>query len=59
MSDATPSADGLVLADPGATLTSAGDRIVENDLSDAEFEAALETSVRAMEEGWVIEGTVV
>ena len=59
MSDATPSADGLVLADPGATLTSAGDRIVENDLSDAEFEAALETSVRAMEEGRVIEGTVV
>jgi small subunit ribosomal protein S1 len=51
--------DGLVLADPGSTLTSSGDAIVENDLSDAEFEAALETSIRAMEEGRVIEGVVV
>jgi small subunit ribosomal protein S1 len=33
--------------------------IVENDLTDAEFEAALESSVQAMEEGRVIEGVVV
>ncbi len=59
MSDAPTSTDGLVLPDPGGTLTSGGDPIVENDLSDAEFEAALETSVRAMEEGRVIEGVVV
>jgi small subunit ribosomal protein S1 len=59
MPDAPASTDGLVLPDPGGTLTSAGDPIVENDLSDAEFEAALESSVGAMEEGRVIEGTVV
>ena len=59
MPDAPTSTDGLVLPDPGGTLTSAGDPIVENDLTDAEFEAALESSVGAMEEGRVIEGTVV
>ena len=59
MPDASTSTAGLVLPDPGGTLTSAGDPIVENDLTDAEFEAALESSVGAMEEGRVIEGTVV
>jgi small subunit ribosomal protein S1 len=51
---------GMVILDqPGGTLTSSGDSIVENDLTDAEFEAALESSVQAMEEGRVIEGVVV
>lgn len=52
-------ADQVVLDQPGGTLTSTGDPIVDNDLSDAEFEAALESSVQAMEEGRVIEGVVV
>jgi small subunit ribosomal protein S1 len=55
----SPSAAPVVLQEPGGTLTSAGDSIVDNDLSDAEFEAALEDSVGAMEEGKVIEGVVV
>ena len=55
----SPSAAPVVLQEPGGTLTSSGDSIVDNDLSDAEFEAALEDSVGAMEEGKVIEGVVV
>jgi small subunit ribosomal protein S1 len=58
----TPSgraADPVILDQPGGTLTSSGDVIVDNDLTDAEFEAALESSVQAMEEGRVIEGVVV
>jgi small subunit ribosomal protein S1 len=58
----TPSgraADPVILDQPGGTLTSSGDLIVDNDLTDAEFEAALESSVQAMEEGRVIEGVVV
>ena len=49
----------VVMQEPGGTLTSTGDQIVENDLSDAEFEAALEGTVLAMEEGKIIEGVVV
>jgi small subunit ribosomal protein S1 len=49
----------VVLQDPGSTLTSSGDSIVENDLTDDEFEAALEGTVLAMEEGKIIEGVVV
>ena len=63
MSDtSTPSTtafDQVILERPGGTLTSTGDLIVENDLTDEEFEAALESSVQAMEEGRVIEGVVV
>jgi len=44
---------------PGNTMTSTGDAIVENDLTDEEFAAALEGSVTAMEEGKIIEGVVV
>lgn len=51
--------DFVVLQDPGGTLTSTGDVIVDNDLSDEDFEAALEGTVQAMEEGKVIEGVVV
>ncbi|MEX0706283.1 MAG: 30S ribosomal protein S1, partial [Nitriliruptoraceae bacterium] len=49
----------VVLQEPGGTLTSTGDVIVENDLSDADFEAALEDTVHAVEEGKIIEGVVV
>ncbi len=49
----------VVMQDPGGTLTSTGDQIVDNDLTDAEFEAALEGTVLAMEEGKIIEGVVV
>jgi ABC-type multidrug transport system ATPase subunit len=59
MSDtSTPSTsafDQVILDRPGGTLTSTGDLIVENDLTDAEFEAALESSVKAMDEGRIIE----
>ncbi|MBW3658787.1 MAG: S1 RNA-binding domain-containing protein, partial [Actinobacteria bacterium] len=40
-------------------MTSTGDSIVENDLSDEDFEAALEGTLKAMTEGQVIEGVVV
>ena len=36
----THGADAVILDRPGGTLTSSGDSIVENDLTDAEFEAA-------------------
>jgi small subunit ribosomal protein S1 len=49
----------VVMQDPGGTMTSTGDVIVENDLSDEDFEAALEGTVHAMEEGKIIEGVVV
>ena len=49
----------VILDQPGGTLTSSGDSIVDNDMTDVEFEAALESSVQAMEEGRVIEGVVV
>jgi len=52
-------ANTVILDQPGGTLTSSGDVIVLNDLTDAEFEAALESSVQAMEEGRIIEGVVV
>jgi small subunit ribosomal protein S1 len=54
-----PSAGQVILDRPGGTLTSSGDSIVDNDLTDAEFEEALESSIQAMEEGRVIEGVVV
>jgi small subunit ribosomal protein S1 len=49
----------VIMDDPGSTMTSTGDVIVENDLSDADFEAALEGTIKAMEEGAIIEGVVV
>jgi small subunit ribosomal protein S1 len=49
----------VVMQEPGGTMTSTGDSIVDNDLSDDEFEAALEGTVHAMEEGKLIEGVVV
>ena len=47
------------MPEPGGTMTSTGDVIVENDLSDEDFEAALEGTVLAMEDGKIIEGVVV
>jgi small subunit ribosomal protein S1 len=49
----------VVMQEPGGSMTSTGDVIVENDLSDEDFEAALEGTVHAMEEGKIIEGVVV
>jgi small subunit ribosomal protein S1 len=49
----------VVSQDPGGTMTSTGDAIVDNDLTDEEFEAALEGTVTAMEDGKIIEGVVV
>jgi len=59
MASSVATAATVILDQPGGTLTSSGDLIVDNDLTDAEFEAALESSVQAMEEGRVIEGVVV
>jgi small subunit ribosomal protein S1 len=56
----TGSPDNLVvMQDPGSSMTSTGDTIVENDLSDEDFEAALEGTLKAMTEGQIIEGVVV
>ena len=49
----------VVMQEPGTTMTSTGDVIVENDLSDDEFEAALEGTIKAMDDGSLIEGVVV
>ncbi len=60
MADAPTTPESLVVSqEPGGTMTSTGDQIVDNDLSDEEFEAALEGTLRAMDEGSVIEGVVV
>ena len=54
------SPDSLVIMDePGNSMTSTGEEIVENDISDDEFEAALEGTLRSMDEGQLIEGVVV
>lgn len=55
----TPNKPVVLSIDPGGQLTSTGDMIVEYDLTDEEFEAALEGTVTAMEEGKLIEGVVV
>jgi predicted RNA-binding protein with RPS1 domain len=49
----------VVAQEPGGSMTSTGESIVENDLTDEEFEAALEGTVTAMEDGKIIEGVVV
>ncbi len=49
----------VVAQDPGGSMTSTGESIVEHDLTDEEFEAALEGTVTAMEDGKIIEGVVV
>ena len=54
-----PSDPVVVSQDPGTSMTSTGDVIVEKDLDDDEFEAALEGTVTAMEDGKIIEGVVV
>jgi len=62
MSESTiPATDEPIVLtrDPGGQMTSTGEAIVEYDLTDEEFEAALEGSVTAMEEGKLIEGVVV
>ena len=56
-----PAADDpvVIAQDPGGSMTSTGESIVEHDLTDDEFEAALEGTVTAMEDGKIIEGVVV
>ncbi len=49
----------VVSQDPGSSMTSTGDSIVDNDISDEDFEAALEGTLKAMTEGEIIEGVVV
>jgi small subunit ribosomal protein S1 len=49
----------VVAQEPGGSMTSTGESIVEHDLTDEEFEAALEGTVTAMEDGKIIEGVVV
>lgn len=62
MSESTlpnPEEPVVLSSNPGGQMTSTGDAIVEYDLTDEEFEAALEGTVTAMEEGKLIEGVVV
>ncbi|MBW3662246.1 MAG: 30S ribosomal protein S1 [Actinobacteria bacterium] len=49
----------VVLSDPGRTHTSTGEDIVERDVSDEDFESALEDTLRPMNEGDIVEGVVV
>ncbi len=49
----------VVAQEPGGSMTSTGESIVEHDLTDDEFEAALEGTVTAVEDGKIIEGVVV
>jgi small subunit ribosomal protein S1 len=49
----------VVMDDPGSSMTSTGDVIVDNDLSDDEFAAALEGTLKSMDEGTIVEGVVV
>ncbi|TVP65108.1 MAG: hypothetical protein EA340_13030, partial [Nitriliruptor sp.] len=59
--DPAPTTDEpvVVAQEPGGSMTSTGESIVEHDLTDEEFEAALEGTVTAMEDGKIIEGVVV
>ncbi len=49
----------VIMDDPGSTMTSTGDQIVENDISDDDFTAALEGTLKDMNEGAIVEGVVV
>lgn len=49
----------VVSDDPGSSMTSTGEQIVENDVSDDEFEALLEGTMKVIEEGKIVEGVVV
>ena len=49
----------VVMDEPGGQMTSTGENIVENDMTDDEFEAALEGTMKSMEEGAIVEGVVV
>ena len=49
----------VIMDDPGGSMTSTGDQIVENDISDDEFTAALEGTLKDMNEGAIVEGVVV
>jgi small subunit ribosomal protein S1 len=59
--DTAPQAEEpvVVAQEPGGSMTSTGESIVDHDLSDDEFEAALEGTVTAVEDGKIIEGVVV
>lgn len=49
----------VVSQNPGGQMTSTGESIVELDISDEDFEAALEGTMKIIEEGKIIEGVVV
>jgi small subunit ribosomal protein S1 len=57
--EATDPSDVVVMDQPGGQMTSTGEQIVENDVSDDEFEALLEGTMKSMEEGSIVEGVVV
>ena len=57
--DAPDAGDTIVSQDPGSTMTSTGESIVENDLGDLDIEAAMEDTIKKMDDGSVIEGVVV
>ncbi|MDX1620366.1 MAG: hypothetical protein R3320_05210, partial [Nitriliruptorales bacterium] len=51
--------DVVVMQEPGGSMTSTGDQIVEDDLGDMDFEEALEGTLKSMSEGEIVEGVVV
>ncbi|HEX2028890.1 MAG TPA: 30S ribosomal protein S1 [Nitriliruptorales bacterium] len=48
----------VIMTDPGREMTSTGEQIVENDL-DVDLDAAIEATVRSLNEGEIVEGVVV
>ena len=55
----SPGENVVVMQEPGSSMTSTGESIVENDLSEDEFENFLEGTIKEMNEGAIIEGVVV
>jgi small subunit ribosomal protein S1 len=49
----------VVMQDPGTSMTSTGEAIVENDVSDDEFDELLEGTLKEMKDGAIVEGVVV
>ncbi len=57
--EAMPADAIVVMQNPGSQMTSTGDVIVDVDMTDDEFEAALDDTMKTMQEGALIEGVVV
>jgi small subunit ribosomal protein S1 len=56
----TPGVPTVIMHDPGGDMTSTGEPIVENEYADDDaFEAALESTLKPLNDGDIVEGVVV